>query len=89
MKPVDILPLISVVAGLQTICIYPQNRNPSILLIRPFYYIFINATLRDWVLEKSNIKTHTFLRAVISETQEFYRQMNTITLYRDKYSLFF
>lgn len=46
-KSLDILPLISVVAGLQAIRIYPQNTNPSILLIRAFYYLFINATLRD------------------------------------------
>lgn len=60
MKPLDILPLISVVSVLQTICFYPQNRNPPKLLIRAFYYTFINATLRDWLLEKSNIKPQTF-----------------------------
>jgi len=89
MKSLDILPLISVVAGLQTAHIYPQNRNASILLINAFYYIFTNATRSDWLLAKSNIKTHTFLRAAISKTQEFYKQMNTISLYPDKHSLLF
>lgn len=57
--------------------------------MRAFNYIFINVTLRDWLLEKSNIKTHPFLRGLISETQEFYKQINTIRLYPEKYALLF
>lgn len=52
-------------------------------LLQPFH----KCNPKRLTLREIKLKKNTFRGTVISETQEFYKQKNTITLYSYKYSV--